>query len=391
MVKRRQKKWLWLLLPVLLTGTFGFVVWQQGSANHLISELTAPTCSDPVLTTAPTKDDANVTSITPLGNISLPQHALPTEHTYHVLKRGIDGLPLNTEVFSPANLRVTGITHISSTRNGQQRDNDYKVDMLPCRQVRIQFDHIRELAPKLAAAYTASKPRCQEYQRAGDQNKYCTVSMNVKLSAGELIGQAGGGLPAAFDFGATDGRVKPLEFANNKRYRADTRRTVCPYDLYGKEIKDRFSRLLGDDAQRRTVEPVCGSVAQDVSGTAQGNWYQGKGSSDQLEQQQKTLSLIHDNVDAALGLLVIGHSKIKVVFSPIHSGSVNREFAEVVPGQEVYCYQPDGLSSRAGYGSQAVFRGSVLVRLASATELDVEQRAEACSSTTFTNPTRYIR
>lgn len=392
MVKWRRKKWLIILvisLGVLLVAAVG-LMWRFGFINSLVAELTAPTCSNPVLTILPSSEQ-NIDSITPLGNISLPQHALPTEHTYHVLKRGPDGVPLNTEVFAPANLAVTTITHISSIRDGQQRDNDYQVDMLPCKEVHIKFDHIRELSPKLAAAYAASKPRCQENQRAGDLNKYCKVELNLTLSAGELIGMAGGGLPTAFDFGATDDRAKPLEFANNKRYGGSTRQTVCPYDLYGQEMKDHFYKLLGDSAQRRTNEPICGTIAQDVPGTAQGNWFDGKGKSDQLEQQQKTLALIHDNVDAKLGLLVLGRQDTKVIFSPTHSGFINREFSEVKPGHDVYCYQPTGLNSRAAYGVQSVFEGSVLIRLISNTELDFEVRSEDCNNAIFASPTRFIR
>lgn len=391
MAKKRRAKWL-IVIVISLVGLVAAVglMWRLGFMNSVVAELTAPTCSSPVLTVLPSNEQ-NIDSITPLGNISLPQHALPTEHTYHVLKRGPDGIPLNTEVFAPANLAVTTITHISSIRDGQQRDNDYKVDMLLCKGVHIKFDHIRELSPKLAAAYTASKPKCQENQLAGDLNKYCKVELNLTLSAGELIGMAGGGLPTAFDFGATDDRSKPLEFANNQRYGGSTRQTVCPYDLYGQDMKDRFYKLLGESAQRRIDAPICGTIAQDVPGTAQGNWFDGQGKSSQLEQQQKTMSLIHDNVDAKLGLLVLGRQNAKVIFTPTHSGLINREFSEVKPGQDVYCYQPTGSSSRAAYGTQSVFKGSVLIRLASEAELDFEVTSKDCGNAAFTSPTRYSR
>lgn len=309
-----------------------------------------------------------------------------------MLKRGANGLPLDTEVFAPANLIVTRITHISSIHNGQLRENDYKLDMVPCKNVGIQFDHIRELSPKLAGAYKASKPKCQENQRAGNLNRYCSIDMNIKLVAGELIGVAGGSMATGLDFGATDGRQKPLEFANNKRYRNNYRQTLCPYDLFSPELKSHLYQFLGSNEQRREIEPICGTIAQDVPGTAQGNWYQGKGSSDELERQGKMVALIHDNVDPKLGLIVLGNTFSKVVFSPTHSGLLNREFAAVVPGQDIYCYQPNTTGSRVSYGTHGQFKGSVLIRLPSASELDVEVKSEDCSSnTTFTSPTRFIR
>lgn len=137
-------KWL-IIVPLILIVVFG-LIWKLGFLNSPLIGLTAPGCSNPILTTLPTSDE-NIESITPLGNISLPNHALPTEHTYYVLRRGTDGLPLKTEVFSPANLVVERITYISTTRNGQVFDGDYKIDMVPCKKVGIQFDHIRTLSP----------------------------------------------------------------------------------------------------------------------------------------------------------------------------------------------------------------------------------------------------
>lgn len=385
-------KYKWLIFTPLLALLATLVLaWQLGLFNQILVSLSTPTCSDPVLTTLPTTDE-NIDSITPLGNISLPNHALPTDHTYYMLKRGADGLPIKTEVFAPANLVVERISYISTTRNGQLFDADYKVDMVPCKKVTIQFDHIRELSPRLATAYKASKARCYENRRAGDLNTYCDAEMNVKLSAGDLVGTAGGGTPSGFDFGATDSRQKPMEFANNKRYRNSYRQTSCPYDLFSPDLKSHLYPFLGSNDQPRLIEPICGTIAQDMPGTAQGNWYQGKGSSDELERQGKTVSLIHDNVDPGLGLIVLGSTFSKVAFSPTHAGVVNREFAEITPGQEIYCYQPDVEGSRVSYGTQSQFKGSVLIHLSSASQLDVEVRSEDCSgSNTFSHPTRFMR
>lgn len=199
-------------------------------------------------------------------------------------------------------------------------------------------------------------------------------------------------MPTGFDFGATDGRQKPLEFANNKRYRNTTRQTVCPYDLFSSELKNHLYQFIGSNNQRRVIEPICGTIAQDIPGTVQGNWYLGKGKSDELERQGKMVALIHDNVDPKLGLVVLGETFNKIVFSPTNSGLINREFAQITAGQEIYCYQPDAVGSRVSYGTQGQFKGSVIIRLPSVSELDIEVRQQDCNhSITFTNPTRFIR
>lgn len=384
-------KYIWLTFILLILVAVGGLVWRFGMTTSIAVNLNSPACSDPVLTTAPTSDD-NIDSITPLGNISLPGHALATNHTYYVLKRGADGLPLDTEVLAPADLFVGKITHIASIRDGQLRDNDYKVDMVPCRNVGIQFDHLRTLSPRLATAYANRQPKCKTNQRASDRNMYCDADMNIKLTAGELIGVAGGSIPTGFDFGATDGRLPKLEFANNKRYRSSYRQTACPYDLFGPAIKVHLYRFIGSNDQRRTIEPICGTVTYDLPGTVQGNWYFGKGGSDELERQGKTLALIYDNVDPKLGLIVLGSIFNKIVFVPTQSGLVNRDFAAISPGSSIYCYQPDASGSRVSYGIQNQFKGSALIRLSSTAELDVEIRPEDCGShSVFSQPTRFIR
>jgi hypothetical protein len=50
-------------------------------------------------------------------------------------------------------------------------------------------------------------------------------------------------------------------------------------------------RSLFGRGVRRTAEPVCGQLMQDVPGSAQGRWYMGSSDMD-----DRNLALVHDNV-----------------------------------------------------------------------------------------------
>lgn len=82
---------------------------------------------------------------------------------------------------------------------------------------------------------------------------------------------------------------------------------------------------------------------QDVPGTAQGNWFLTETSS-AFTETDETIALVHDNVDPVIPVFSVsntlpGTPTAAYRFSPvIGAGSVNRDFADVVPGA-VYCYE----------------------------------------------------
>lgn len=351
-----------------------------GVSTKLVAEVTTPSCPDPVLTTAPTINNENLQNLVPLGNISPPGHYLPTPHIYYILKRGADDLPLKTKIFSPADVRIENISYIEDTRQGQLVAADYKVSMVPCKQVHIYFDHIVQLAPKLETAWKAGKPSCSESTFGGNNvGRYCNMNINLTLKSGEEIGVAGGGTPTGWDFGATDTRQTPLQFANQKRYQKNDLHNICPIDLFPKEIKDNLYQFFGNEYRKRTEEPVCGTIMQDVPGSAQGNWFDGKGKNYELERQQKSLALIHDNFDPKMGIFVVnsktlGISEQKLTFSPKNSGTINREFSEVKNGDLVYCYQDEGI----GHPPENSRPLSILIRLKNKDELEVGTRNSSC-------------
>jgi hypothetical protein len=94
----------------------------------------------------------------------------------------------------------------------------------------------------------------------------------------------------------------------------------------------------------RTAPPICGSQAQDVAGTAQGNWRR-VGLTTYPEDPH--LALVHDMLDPTRMAVSMGTSLPPAtphVSLPLRafSGQANRDFSEVVPGASAWCWDLDG-------------------------------------------------
>jgi hypothetical protein len=369
---------------------------ESAGPTGVISRL--PDCpSGPLLTVSPLAD-GDFVGLNPMGHLNPPAHTLPTDHIYFYLQPGANpGDPSR-----PAPVRAPGDVHVWSLTgstyfdpSGTELYTDYGIWLAACRQVTAYFQHVQQLAPYLAAA-TSSWGSCRTY--AGGSIRLCMKNIDVIVSAGDTLGIAGGRLgQGALDFGAHDARIAPLGFANQRRYETrddgeDGLHVLCPADLFDPATRAALEARFGesDGSPLRTIEPRCGSVVQDVAGTAQGNWYKDAPSAthDWSDPATSTwsqqLALVHDNVDPTGAVISIGgtigpaaHWPGFPFFTPTHSGTVNREFSEVTADGNVYCYSGPG---------------RILIRLLNDSTLSVEQQAGDCSSpVAFVTSTTYAR
>ena len=127
------------------------------------------------------------------------------------------------------------------------------------------------------------------------------------------------------------------------------------------EVREALLPLLGGRGAQRTVAPLCGTIMQDMVGTAQGRWF-----FDGSEHEDPHLALAHDNVDPGIGNLSIGTSLPGTPagvydFVPEPAGRVNADFPRVTADGTTWCYSP------------RVNRGlHFLVQLVSASRLRIE-------------------
>lgn len=388
------KKIILIVLGVLLLIAGGiFVAFKFFAGGVPVGELTnliEPSCPDTSLFSASPIEPEDLVQITPLGNQNPPDHTIPTDHIYMNIKSGKENDPnLIKPVVSPGEITVTSITRSTAKKSGQIFTDDYSLSFNPCKEVAGWFGHITSLAPKLAEMVESGASCDTRHPRPEDEYTYCQKRVNVKLSAGEVIGETGAGNTRGLDWQLNDKRSKSLEYANPKRYRDESFHFVCPLDYFSADLKSVLYDKLGSEQTKRTIEPRCGEVEQDEAGTLQGNWFADKRiPADDPESWGKTLSLTHDNIDPAIGVVVIGGviaDPGTIGFLPSKSGTVNREFSEVIPGETVYCYRSTSNISRMS-------SGKVLLELVDAETLKAEHKSGSCGSgESFSNPTTYYR
>jgi hypothetical protein len=75
--------------------------------------------------------------IIPLGNLNVPDHAIPTDHVYFAYNHPGDTTPLK----APGKIVVTSIVYAGETKDGATH-NDYLINFFACKGVIFDFAHI---------------------------------------------------------------------------------------------------------------------------------------------------------------------------------------------------------------------------------------------------------
>jgi len=332
-------------------------------------------------------DYKDFTDLAPLGTVSPPSHTFPTDHMYFFIKNeNVDdpeSIPNKVPVYAPGDMTITKIGSQERYEDGQRLNSDYNMDFVPCEEVAGYFIHMSSLSNKLKKVFNDQQKSCSEYSTGGYNYKNCESGVEIEVKAGERIGTAGGMKgQVAFDLGMIDFRTPPLQYANQKRWEGKSVSTVCPLDYFSSPAKEEIYAKVGDDRQKRTIEPICGQIDQDIAGTAQGVWFK-KGTPQDFESshpEDPHLALVHDNVDYDQPVFSIGNSVQNLeagryYFTLKDSGLANPDFSKVVPGS-VYCF--DGIKDNF-YPDPLGF--TILLEMPSETTLKIEkQEKSSCTS-----------
>jgi len=349
--------------PAALLGALVLVACHGG---HASSALNLPPCQGTTLLTVAPIPPAALSGIVPLGNLLPSAHTFPTDHLYFYGAMVGGARPLYP-LLAPGD---GWITAIGSTQKQGQPAADYQLTISACAEFQYSFAHVVSLAPSLAAAL--SRPdSCSQYETGGLAVSQCWAYVALPVSAGQELGMDSG-----FDLGAQDTRVTgPV--ANPART-LRSRHAVCPLDYFDAADQAAYSALLGtfDDSALRTIPPLCGTVYQDVAGTAQGIWFNPAAPE---SPDDPHLALVHDNVDPSLGVFSSGTTIAGMVdwaypFTPTSAGLVNRDFDQVTADGQLYCYDTFLAGGAPGLGT-----GIVLVSMPNATTLQIEHQTGGAS------------
>jgi hypothetical protein len=208
---------------------------------------------------APT-DLSQIASIVPAGS---PSGGVIKPHSYLHNKDLPNGRNVMVAVYAVADSALTSVGYYTTSLG----TDEYLIFFDATCEISYKYDHIAELAPKLAAVAPQTPSTDSSTSRTD----------KITLKAGELIGYANGaGGQVAWDFGAYD-TTFTNQFANQERYIESNAKqsihTVCPYDYFEPDLKSQLYALLGDHGQNLLANVVCTTTQRDVLGAASGAWF----------------------------------------------------------------------------------------------------------------------
>lgn len=344
------------------TGSSG----SSGSGSNDSSSL--PSCgSNYSFFTHSPMGESDFDDLTPLGNLNPSGHVFPTDHIYFYLVNSL----AQYNLYSPGNVTVT---QINASEHVEDGFTDYSFTFQPCNEFKAQFGHVSALSTKLSQALSAPYQWENTYSTGGKTYRNYGKNVSLTISAGEQIGTVGGNAGQnALDMNAYDTRVT-VNFANSSRWsNRDTIHTVCPIDYYSGSLKTTLMNRFSGHGIKRTIDPVCGTIAQDIAGTAQGVWF--VSGTTTFSSEDPHLALAHDNVDPTKPIFSVGTSmsasglsSATYQFTPQSSGLVNRDFDDITSDGNIYCFEPTYLS------------GKIILQLTNSTTLKIEKQADSCGS-----------
>lgn len=337
MMKRLVKKISVIGGIALVLITVALVLFGSSFKNEILFARSCDTSHN--IFTSHIVDVEKIDHIVPLGNLNPPGHTLPTKHMYFNFEAGS-----KVNVKAPASMHITSMRSAKYMRNGTM---DYEISFTPCRNISGYFIHLDTLSPLLKEALDeAEKDDCRTMDTGQGDMEECFLSVDVVIEEGSDIGTVkvtDEGF-AALDFGLVDQRVEAPYVAGESMVPDDYASVVCPLDYFSDNLKKELYGKVGGRGQIRTEEPRCGTVHQDVIGRAQGSWFNANRS--EGFSQMTDLALVHDNIDPNRSVMSIGqglqelgiHART-IFFEGKDGGYINRDFKDVSPDGNVYCYE----------------------------------------------------
>lgn len=355
------------------------------------SRLTGPACpSGPVFTVLPL-DPTDFRAFRPLGFPAPPIHIFGAKHSAFIInlpgQPAVSGRPVRF----PSDATVTDVVSTESAAG-----SGYQVTFAPCRDLKSYLFHLGTIAPTLEKAFKTSIQTCQDFDfgAAGGRTRKCGARLSLAAKAGDPVG--GSDAFAGVDWGVVDYRVT-LPYANPRRYDGDYPHIGSPVDYAAPDVRAQLEAKLGsiDGRVRRTADPKAGTIMQDVPGTAQGNWFTADANFMNTTDFSPFLGLLHDFVDPdvpiiSMGTSVRGMTSGVYTFAPRSTGLINRDFRDVRPDGQMYCYEQfQGGVTRSGL-NLASANGVLVMTMPTPTSLRVElQVGPTCASTRMPGATAF--
>lgn len=346
--------------------------------------------SEPFFTVMPMEPN-DFHAFRPLGFTSPPIHVFPAKHSNFAISKPGEEYYKRPVKF-PGDVTVTSVNSLELI--GQNKTG-YQIYFQPCEEFKAYFYHLSSVTELLMNELRKdTNPTCRQYPVGkGIDGKLCQYRTNFKVSAGNLAGYSGDA--AGVDFGAVDYRIDPLSFANLADYTEELLHYTSPVLYFAPEVRVQLEKKIGsyDGEVKRTIAPKTGLIAQDIKGTAQGNWFPPGQNWSQIPFPDPApfVALIHEYVNPREPLFSIGNS-IKGVSPGLYTfdiqsgGKVNRDFGDVKADGTIYCYDSFKSGQTTGHLPLGKIDGTLLVSLPNEKTLKVEKSGSAGTTCVSSEP-----
>ena len=296
-----------------------------------------PSCgSNMALFTNPPVTDPTFVNFAPLGHIFPPGHTFPADHSYFNFNASSTQL-LGINLYAPGDGWVTQITTLYGAGN---TSDGYVITFSPCAEVKVDNLGVNILSPALINPSGPALTTCSSFgENFPGAVMSCITNMEVPVSAGQLLGTGG-----LVDFGPIEDTRRQIQgFIDPSRHVLT--RGFCPIDYFAPSLKTAYYATLGGNNGAtvipRTIAPICGTIMQDIPGTAQGDWFFPGAS---YPPDDPHLALIHHNIAASTATISCGTSlpaltgahdlNVKTVADTTR---INYDWGLVTDNQ-IYCY-----------------------------------------------------
>ena len=365
----------------------------------------APTpCVDRPLTALPVSVE-NLAATTPLGHINVPEHTIPTDHVYLLLPGYLDRVAPSVALSSPGDLTLYRVTRTRYYVVGDtERYADWGLVFEVCEGRDLRFGHVTTVVDQIVEATDQATRRCNTYGYHAGQFEYCSFELydawegldaRVVFSTGDPVGSLGGTHTPnlQLDLWAYDYNLPPLPFINMGRQPSDAQHAGCAFDWFAEDVR-LLLYSLRQEVKLGVSQPAdaaigCGTIAQDIPGTAKGIWY----TVQEVEGAwMDNLALVDDNTRSDHQLIAVASTLTDAsdwIFEKKNDGRINLDFAKVEAGTGIYCYHefaPDSQISTPGETSR------LLIDVSVSEILTIELQSGSCGSNhSFNSPTEYQR
>ena len=343
-----------IIVAIVVLGALGLVLFKRPLSSIVDG---APSCpKDKQIFTVSPMALVDIKGIVPLGNLNPPGHTQPVEHMYLLTKLikdpGEVGQPTEpVDAFAPGDIKVTTISQLEFLDKGY---SDYSIGFTSCEGLSGSFIHLSALSLVLQDALDDQKANddvCETNKPGNETIKQCWYDTNLTLKAGEKIGTVGGKSGSfGLDFSLNDNNQPPGYIANPERFRNLSAYNACGIDYFTAALTEQFYDKLGAEDGHKTADTTCGTALQDLKGTAQGAWFK-QGSPAKPQNENDSIALVHDNIDPtkpvfsiSFPLESIGIKGGTYSFRSKSSGLIDRDFADITPDGNVYCFNAQGNS-----------------------------------------------